>query len=92
MEWLLLLLVAAAAAAYVGWPRGVLELADGSEADGLHNRRATLLDELAEFDADLEMGRISEDERRSGRRAIAPELRTVTERLRDLDEPLEVQS
>ena len=91
MEWLLLLLVAGGAATYVGWPRGSLMLAPGSEREELRNRRAELLDELAEFDADLEMGRISEDERRSGRRAIAPELRAVTERLRDLDEPLEVQ-
>ena len=92
MEWLLLLLVAAVAATYVGWPRGSLELIDGTEADRLRDRRTELLAELDEFDADLAMGRIAEDERRSGRRAIAPELRAVTEQLRDLDEPLEVRS
>jgi hypothetical protein len=35
------------------------------------------------------MERISADDRRAGRRAIAPELREVTERLRALGEPLE---
>lgn len=92
MEWALLVLVAAAAALYVGWPAGDLELADTSEVDGLRGRREELLAELAEFDADLAMGRITEDERRSGRRAVAPELRAVTERLRDLDGPIEVES
>jgi len=92
MEWVLLLLVAAAAAAYVGWPRDEVMFADVSEADRLRQRRSELLDELAEFDSDLEQGRIAEDERRSGRRAVAPELREVTERLRTLGEPVEVGS
>jgi hypothetical protein len=92
MEWVLLLLVAAAAAAYVGWPRDEALFTDASEADRLRQRRSELLDELAEFDSDLAQGRIAEGERRSGRRAVAPELREVTERLRALGEPLEVGS
>ncbi len=92
MEWALLLVVAAAAAAYVGWPRGDDGFLDASEADRLRERRSELLSELAEFDSDLATGRISEDDRRSGRRAVAPELRSVTERLRDLGEPVEAGS
>lgn len=90
MEWALLLIVAAAAAAYVGWPRDDATFLDSSEADRLRQRRTQLLRELAEFDADLAQGRISEDDRRSGRRAVAPELRSVTERLRALGESVEV--
>lgn len=92
MEWVLLLLIAAAAAAYVGWPREGAVFVDISEADRLRERRNELLDELAEFDSDLALGRISEDERRTGRHALAPELREVTEQLRDLGEPLEAAS
>ena len=88
MEWAVLVLIAAAAAAYVGWPRTEAEPAT-IEADDLRARRAQLLGELDEIDADLAMERISEDDRRAGRRAIAPELREVTERLRALGEPLE---
>ena len=92
MEWVILLLVAAAAAVYVGWPRGEGTFLDASAADRLRERRAALLAELQEFDRDLDMGRISTEDRRSGRRALAPALRAVTEQLRDLDEPLEVGS
>ena len=92
MEWALLLALAAAAAAYVGWPRGDATFLESSEVDRLQERRAELLDELAELDADLAQGRISEDDRRAGRHAIAPELRAVTERLRDLGEPAEAGS
>ena len=45
-----------------------------------------LLAELRDFDRALANGRISEDDRRAGRRTVAPELRDVTERLRSLGE------
>jgi hypothetical protein len=90
MEWVLLLLVAAAAAAYVGWPRGDATFLDRSEGDRLRQRRSQLMRELAEFDSDLAQGRISDEDRRAGRRAVAPELRALTERLRDLGEAAEV--
>lgn len=90
MEWLLLLLVAAVAAAYVGWPRGNAAFLDPSEGDRLRQRRSQLMLELSELDADLAQGRISDEDRRAGRRAVAPELRELTERLRDLGEAAEV--
>ena len=92
MEWALLLVVAAIAAAYVGWPRADAGLLDDTEADRLRERRLELLGELGEFDRDLAEGRISEADRRAGRHEIAPELRSVTERLRELGEPVEVGS
>lgn len=92
MEWVLLLVIAAGAAAYVGWPRGETAFLDASIPDRLRLRRTELLAELTEFDSDLALGRISEADRQSGRRAIAPELRAVTEQLRELGEPVEVGS
>ena len=65
----LLLYHAAIAAAYVGWPRGEGDFLDASEADRLRERRAALLVDLAELDSDLAEGRISDDDRRTGRRA-----------------------
>lgn len=86
MEWLLLLLVALVTALYIAWPRVDLDERANDEIATLHERQAVLLAELRDFDADLANGRISEDDRRSGRRALAPDLRDVTERLRLLGE------
>ena len=85
MEWLVLALFAALAAAVIGLPllRGreaALEGVDGAE---LAEERRTLVAELRELDDDTASGRISADERRDGRRALAPRLRAVTEALRD---------
>lgn len=84
MEWLLLLAVAIAAATYIGWPHVVLDESEDVEVTTLRDRRTVLLAELRDFDRDLANGRISEDDRRAGRRAVGPELREVTERLRSL--------
>ena len=46
-------------------------------------RTTALVAELRELDDDTASGRISADERRDGRRALAPRLRAVTEALRD---------
>ena len=85
MEWLVLALFAAAAAAVIGLPllrsrETALEGVDGAE---LAEERRTLVAELQELDDDTASGRISADERRDGRRALAPRLRAVTEALRD---------
>ncbi len=92
MEWVLLLVVAVATALYIGWPHPDLDEPEDDETATLRDRRAVLLTELRDFDADLANGRISEDDRRAGRRALAPELRDVTERLRSLDESTEPAS
>ena len=85
MEWLVLALFAALAAAVIGLPllrvrEAALEGVDGAE---LAEERRTLVAELRELDDDAASGRISADERRDGRRALAPRLRAVTEALRD---------
>lgn len=85
MEWLVLALFAALAAAVIGLPllrprEAALEGVDGAE---LVEERRTLVAELRELDDDAASGRISADERRDGRRALAPRLRAVTEALRD---------
>lgn len=85
MEWLVLVLFAGLAAAVIGAPllrerKAALDGGDGSE---LVEERRTLLAELRELDDDAASGRISADERRDGRRALAPRLRAVTEALRD---------
>lgn len=81
MEWLVLAVVAAIAALLVGlpWTRPV-ESPTASAA--LEERRAMLLADLQELDLDLAEGRISAEDRIEGRRALAPELRAVTEQLR----------
>ena len=92
MEWLLLLVVAIGTALYIGWPHAALDEPESDEVVTLGDRRTVLLAELRDFDADLANGRISEDDRRTGRRAIGPELRDVTERLRSLGEDTEPAS
>lgn len=87
MEWLLLFAVAIAAATYIGWPHVVPDQSEDVEVTTLRDRRIVLLAELRDFDTDLANGRISEDDRRAGRRALGPELREVTERLRSLGDP-----
>ncbi len=85
MEWLVLVLFAALAAALIALPllraRDIaIESVDGAE---LVEERRTLLAELRELDDDAASGRISSEERRDGRRALAPRLRGVTEALRN---------
>ena len=89
MEWVLLLVVAIGTALYIGWPRVDLDEREDDEVVTLRDRRAVLLAELRDFDADLANGRITEGDRRAGRRAIGPELRDVTELLRSLGESAE---
>lgn len=83
MEWLLLAAVVLVAALLIApplWP------ADGPPGDGgaeLAAARARLLAELRELDDDAAAGRISAQDRREGRQALAPRLRAVTEQLRE---------
>lgn len=86
MEWAVLALFTLGAAALVGlpWTRPV---GAPTGTDDLRELRARLLGDLAELDMDLAEGRISATDRLEGRRALAPELRAVTERLRALGEP-----
>jgi hypothetical protein len=86
MEFLLLLAVAFSASLYIGWPHAENEEPENGKLVILRDRRAMLLAELREFDTDLANGRITEDDRRAGRRTIGPELRDVTELLRSLGE------
>ena len=90
MEWLVLLSVASLTAIYICWPHSPLPLESASEVERLRDQRNDLLEDLTEINADYAMGRISNDERTTGRQVIAPKLRAVTERLRDLGETLEV--
>lgn len=89
MEWLVLLSVTILTAMYICWPQSSPPLEPASEGKRLHIERRDLLTDLSEIDADYAMGRISDDERITGRQALAPKLRAVTERLHDLDETLE---
>lgn len=84
MEWVLLLAVAIVTAIYIGWPHATLDESEDDEITTLRDRRTVLLAELRDFDTDLANGRISEDDRRAGRRALGPELREITEHLRSL--------
>ena len=82
MEWAVLLLFALAAAAWIG--RGLLPARSGAEpVEALLASRAALLLELRELDEDEAASRISAADRLAGRRALAPDLRSVTEALRE---------
>ena len=84
MEWLVLALFAAAAAVPIGLPlRRGAPAPPPPSGGGPREERARLLAELRELDDDAASGRISADERLSGRRALAPRLRAATEALRD---------
>ena len=85
MEWLVLVLFAALAALLIGAPlrrAAVTPAADTPGAEALREERARLLADLRELDDDAASGRISAAERLSGRRALAPRLRALTEALR----------
>ena len=85
MEWLVLVLFAALAALLIGFPLRRASAGPDAEApplDALREERARLLDELRELDDDAASGRISAAERLSGRRALGPRLRELTETLR----------
>lgn len=91
MEWAVLVLVAAAAAAFIAWPRRGDALASArTEAAELRAERDQLLLELREIDEDASARRISTEDRLHARRALAPQLRQVTEALRELGEPVEM--
>ena len=84
MEWLVLLAFVAVAAVLIGfpWRGGTTPARDEAELDGLWQERTRLIDELRDLDNDAATGRLSAADRRAGRRAVAPQLREVTEALR----------
>lgn len=85
MEWLVLVVLALIAAALVALPHrdGRDRVAEAElEHVALIEERRLLLQELRELDEDATAGRISSEDRLSGRRALAPRLRAVTETLR----------
>ena len=85
MEWLVLVLFAALAALLIGLPlrrTTAAAVAESPALGALREERARLLSDLRELDDDAASGRISAAERLSGRRALAPRLRALTEALR----------
>ncbi len=85
MEWLVLLLFAALAALLIGLPLRRAPAGPAPEApslEALREEHARLLAELRELDDDAASGRIAGAERLSGRRALGPRLRELTEMLR----------
>ena len=85
MEWLVLVLFAALAALLIRAPLRRAPAGPPAEApalEALREERARLLAELRELDDDAASGRISAAERLSGRRALGPRLRELTEALR----------
>ena len=65
---------------------------DAPALDTLREERARLLADLRELDDDAASGRISAAERLSGRRALAPRLRTLTEALRAEGDDMRAQA
>ena len=85
MEWAVIATFALVAAVAIGLARETNdEVAPDLEL--LREQRRTLLDELRDLDEDAEAGRISAEDRQSGRRELAPRLRNVTEALRQAGE------
>jgi hypothetical protein len=85
VEWVLLaaiVLVTAAFVAHAARSPGA-ELAEPETASEAIEARHLLLAELEEVDAELAAGRLTAEERRERRRALAPRLRAVTEELRE---------
>ena len=82
MEWVVLALFAGAAAFAIGFPWARPVRAAAGRLEELRERRAFLVSELVELEHDLAEGRISAADRIEGRRALAPELRAVTDALR----------
>lgn len=81
MEWAVLALFAGVAAVCIGLPW--MHAGVSSEGvDALREQRVRLLADLTELDRDFAEGRIGAADRLEGRRALAPELRAVTEALR----------
>lgn len=88
MEWALLALFALIAAVLIGLPRvSLLDGRDGAtDARALREEHRQLMAELRDLDDDASAGRISAADRRDGRRALAPQLRAVSEALREAGE------
>lgn len=86
-EWLVFAAVAALTAAFIAWPRSQDSVrAARPEAEELRAERRAILAELREIDDDALAGRIATDDRAEARRALAPQLRRVTEALHELGE------
>jgi len=82
MEWLVLVVLVLLAAVLIGLPRyASTDRAARFEQEqaALMEERRLLLAELRELDEDAAAGRISNEDRLAGRRAVAPRLRAVTE-------------
>lgn len=88
MEWAILVLLAVGAAAFVAapWRRGSTITDVQAAIEALHEERELIHEELRELDDDAAAGRISSEDRRQGRRALAPRLRAVTEALQHAGE------
>lgn len=84
MEWLVLIAFVGVAALLIGfpWRGGTTPTRDEAELNGLWQERERLLEELRDLDNDAATGRLSAADRQAGRRAVAPQLREVTEALR----------